>query len=59
MMQNSTLPHTIFYTRINLPEGNNNIDIVVSGKNNTKRKNYIINIEKNQTKFIIQQDLVQ
>jgi len=54
-----TLPHTIFYTRINLPEGNNNIDIVVSGNNNTKRKNYIINIEKNQTKFIIQQDLVQ
>lgn len=51
-----TLPHSIFYTRINIPPGNHNLKMNID-QANTHTKEYDININKGETKFIIQQDL--
>ncbi|MFA8299413.1 MAG: COG3014 family protein [Hyphomicrobiales bacterium] len=46
-----TLPHSIYYTRIPVPAGENQIDFKANGHMGSTQDSFIINVGKGQTKF--------
>lgn len=52
-----TLPHSIYYTRIRLPEGQHNISLKTMGKQNSDTHDLNCDIRKNRSTFIVFQSL--
>ncbi|MFA8434885.1 MAG: COG3014 family protein [Marinifilaceae bacterium] len=47
-----TLPHSIFYTRIRVPAGERNLNLIIQNGGNQQVHNFSINVKKGETKFI-------
>ena len=47
-----TLPHSIFYTKVKLSEGEHDIQLNCKGNNNLKTNNFKVNIQKNRMQFV-------
>jgi uncharacterized protein len=52
-----TLPYAIHYTRVKLPEGENNLTLKTKGGNHTETHNLNFTIRKNKTQFFTYQSL--
>ncbi|MCK4569537.1 MAG: hypothetical protein KAT76_04550 [Bacteroidales bacterium] len=52
-----TLPHSIYYTRVKLPEGNHKITLNTSGKQQTRQHDFNIDIRNGETSFFVFQSI--